>query len=112
MSAPEQFTGFMIHDKNKWSDFKKGKFTPKIFEDNDIDIENECCGVCGSDVHTITGGWGDLPVKPICVGHEIIGKVLRVGPKVKDIKVGDRVGVGAQIQSCMQCPQCKSNNEN
>ena len=75
------------------------KLTPKI-------------QVCGSDVHTITGGWGDLPTSPICVGHEIIGTVLRVGPKVKDIKVGDRVGVGAQIQSCMQCQNCKSNNEN
>lgn len=68
--------------------------------------------MCGSDVHTITGGWGELPTSPICVGHEIIGRVLRVGPKVEDIKVGDRVGVGAQIQSCMQCQNCKEDNEN
>jgi alcohol dehydrogenase (NADP+) len=53
-----------------------------------------------------------LAVSPICVGHEIIGKVLRVGPKVKGFKPGDRVGVGAQVQSCMKCPQCKSDNEN
>lgn len=53
-----------------------------------------------------------MPTKPLCVGHEIIGKVLRVGPKVKSIKVGDRVGVGAQVQACMKCPQCKSDNEN
>jgi hypothetical protein len=38
------------------------QITPKIFEDRDVDIVNECCGVCGSDVHTITGGWGDLSV--------------------------------------------------
>jgi alcohol dehydrogenase (NADP+) len=88
------------------------QFTPKIFEEYDVDIENECCGVCGSDVHTITGGWGELATSPICVGHEIIGKVLRVGPKVKSIKPGDRVGVGAQVQSCMKCPMCKSDNEN
>lgn len=110
-AAPEQFSGFVIHDSKNWTDFKKEKFFPKHFEDNDVDIENECCGVCGSDVHTITGGWGDLPCTPICVGHEIIGKVLRVGPKVKGIKAGDRVGVGAQVQSCMQCAQCKSDNE-
>ena len=60
----------------------------------------------------IVGGWGDMPTSPICVGHEIIGKVLKVGPKVKGIKVGDRVGVGAQVQSCMQCAQCISDNEN
>jgi len=111
-SAPEQFEGFMIADTNKWSDFKREKFTPKIFEEYDVDIENECCGVCGSDVHTITGGWGELATSPICVGHEIIGKVLRVGPKVKSFKPGDRVGVGAQVQSCMKCPMCKSDNEN
>jgi len=102
----------MVHDTKKWETFKKEKFTPKVFEDYDVDIENECCGVCGSDVHTITGGWGELSAKPICVGHEIIGKVLRVGSKVKEFKAGDRVGVGAQVQSCMKCPQCKSNNEN
>jgi len=112
MSAPEQFTGFMIHDSKDWTNFKKEKFYPKHFEENDVDIENECCGVCGSDVHTITGGWGEMPTSPICVGHEIIGKVLKVGSKVKGIKVGDRVGVGAQVQSCMQCAQCKSDNEN
>lgn len=62
MAAPEQFEGFMINDTEKWSDFSKEKFTPKTFEDRDIDIVNECCGVCGSDVHTITGGWGELSV--------------------------------------------------
>ncbi|KAH7378154.1 putative NADP-dependent alcohol dehydrogenase 6 [Cadophora sp. MPI-SDFR-AT-0126] len=112
MAAPEQFEGFMIHDTKNWTKFSKEKFTPKVFEEYDVDIENECCGVCGSDVHTITGGWGELATAPICVGHEIIGKVLRVGSQVKEFKAGDRVGVGAQVQSCMKCPQCKSNNEN
>jgi threonine dehydrogenase-like Zn-dependent dehydrogenase len=88
------------------------QFTPKIFEAHDVDIVNECCGVCGSDVHTITGGWGDLSVTPLCVGHEIIGKVIAVGKEVTTCKVGDRVGVGAQVQSCMQCKNCKSDNEN
>jgi threonine dehydrogenase-like Zn-dependent dehydrogenase len=90
------------------------KFQPKIFEDHDVDIVNECCGVCGSDVHTISGGWGEHATDPLCVGHEIIGKVLRVGSKVdqKRLKPGMRVGVGAQVQSCMQCENCKSGNEN
>jgi len=82
------------------------KCHPKVFEDHDVDIENECCGVCNSDAHTITGCY--LPVTPPCVGHEVIGKVLRVGAKVKGSKPGDRVGVGAQVQSCIECKNCKS----
>lgn len=67
--------------------------------------------MCGSDVHTVTGGWGDAPT-PLCVGHEVVGKAVKVGSKVKDVQIGDRVGVGAQIWSCLKCGQCKNNNEN
>lgn len=87
------------------------QFKPKKFGPNDIDIKIECCGVCGSDVHSITGGWGEVPL-PICVGHEVIGTAVKVGDKVTSAKVGDRVGVGAQIWSCLKCKQCKSDNEN
>ena len=76
-----------------------------------MDVKIEACGVCGSDVHTINGGWGDCPL-PICVGHEVIGKVVKTGPNVTLCKVGDRVGVGAQIQACLKCRICKSDNEN
>jgi alcohol dehydrogenase (NADP+) len=69
------------------------------------------CGVCGSDVHTITGGWGEVPT-PLIVGHEIVGRAIRVGPSVKNIKVGDRVGVGAQAWACLECKLCKADQEN
>lgn len=48
------------------------------------------------------------------VGHEVVGKAVRVGKNVQDIKVGDRVGVGAQQASCLQpdCDECSSNSEN
>lgn len=64
MSAPEQFTGFMVQSKEKWSDFKKLKFTPKIFEDNDVDIENECCGVSIRSLHNRNPQ--HLTTLPIC----------------------------------------------
>ncbi|MCJ1278086.1 hypothetical protein MMC21_005900 [Puttea exsequens] len=111
MGYPDTFEGFMIEDQSKWTNFQKKEFKPKKFEDNDIDIKIDACGVCGSDVHTITGGWGECPL-PICVGHEVIGKAIKVGPKVKTVKVGDRVGVGAQIRSCMECKLCKADQEN
>ncbi|KAF9464014.1 NADPH-dependent alcohol dehydrogenase [Collybia nuda] len=105
-----QFRGYAIHDTKNWTSFKLIDFEPKPFEDYDIDIKIEYCGVCGSDVHTITGGWGK-PALPIVPGHEIVGKAVRVGSMVSSIKVGDRVGVGAQICSCMNCAHCKNDDE-
>lgn len=49
---------------------------------------------------------------PLCVGHEVVGKAVKVGSAVTHCKVGDRVGVGAQIWACLKCPNCKSDNEN
>ncbi|KAK1077728.1 hypothetical protein LTR33_007840, partial [Friedmanniomyces endolithicus] len=74
----------------EWTEFTKGEFKLKPFEDRDIDIAIEVCGVCASDLHTINGGWGDAPL-PLCVGHEVVGKAVKVGDAVKTIKVGDRV---------------------
>lgn len=85
--------------------------TPKTFEPDDVEIAISHCGVCGSDVHTLRQGWGESHL-PLVVGHEIVGKAVRVGDNVRDIKVGDRVGVGAQIGSCMNCRECKSGYEN
>jgi len=100
-----------VTDHKNWSKFTKQEFKLKPFEDNDIDVAIDACGVCGSDVHTITGGWGDAPL-PLCVGHEVIGRAVKVGSKVSDIKVGDRVGVGAQIWADLTCQNCKADQEN
>lgn len=50
--------------------------------------------------------------QPVIPGHEIVGIVKHVGPKVTEFKIGDRVGVGAQIGSCLDCANCKNDNEN
>ncbi|KAI9669201.1 MAG: hypothetical protein M1817_004743 [Caeruleum heppii] len=111
MGYPDTFEGYMVTSQEKWDQFTKQEFKPKPFGDYDVDIKIECCGVCGSDVHTITGGWGSANL-PLCVGHEIVGSAIKVGPKVTTVKTGDRVGVGAQIWACLECKVCKSNNEN
>ncbi|KAL8967361.1 MAG: hypothetical protein Q9183_002960 [Haloplaca sp. 2 TL-2023] len=111
MGYPDTFEGFMVESQDTWTTFKKQEFKPKKFQERDIDVEIECCGVCGSDVHTIDGGWGGAPM-PLCVGHEVIGKAIRIGDKVDSVKVGDRVGVGAQVWSCMKCKPCNMDNEN
>lgn len=106
-----QFKGYAIDDPKKWTDFRVTEFQPKTLEENDVEISITYCGVCGSDVHTITGGWGEI-ITPLITGHEIVGKVTAVGAKVKEFKVGDRAGVGAQVWSCMECNRCKNDNEN
>ncbi|KAK6544498.1 hypothetical protein TWF694_001192 [Orbilia ellipsospora] len=86
------------------------EFEPKRWEETDVDIEITHTGMCGSDIHTLSGGW-HAPEFPYVVGHEIVGRAVRVGSKVNHIKVGDRVGVGAQSDSCGECEFCLSGNE-
>jgi len=67
-----------------------------------------------SDLHTLRSGWGATDY-PCVVGHEIVGRAVRVGKDVKrDIKVGDIVGVGAQSNSCLRpdCEACSDGFEN
>ncbi|KAJ3469397.1 hypothetical protein FSOLCH5_003231 [Fusarium solani] len=110
MSFPEKFQGFQSPSAERWTDFEKNTFQPRPFGDYDVDIKVECCGVCASDRHTISGDWGECPY-PLAVGHEVVGKVVRVGDKVTLAKVGERVGAGAQVYSCLECRQCKNDNE-
>lgn len=81
-------------------------YFPRRLADDIVKIQY--CGVCASDLHTASSGWGDMTeMYPQVVGHEIVGEVLRVGDKVdKSIKVGDIVGVGAQCDSCQDCEYC------
>lgn len=76
----------------------------------DVVIAIDYCGVCHSDIHTARGEWG--PTAYPCVpGHEIVGRVIAVGKKVKKFKVGDLAGVGCFVDSCGKCDSCKSHEE-
>ncbi|KAF2847657.1 GroES-like protein [Plenodomus tracheiphilus IPT5] len=87
-----------------------GSYSPKTFQDTDVEMDITHCGVCGSDIHTLRSGWGPSDY-PVVVGHEIIGNVTKVGKDVEGIKVGDRVGVGAQSNCCEACRPCKMEQE-
>ncbi|KDO28479.1 hypothetical protein SPRG_06718 [Saprolegnia parasitica CBS 223.65] len=94
-------------------DVKPHTYDAKPFdEEYDVEIQVTHCGVCGSDLHTLTGGWGEITY-PMVVGHEIIGHVVRTGSKVDANKyaIGTRVGVGAQCGSCLDCQQCDRQRE-
>ncbi|BGP18308.1 Alcohol dehydrogenase [Rhodosporidiobolus nylandii] len=103
MSAPV-FKGYATTSKD-WTKFEVIDFTPQPMQDDMVELDIKFCGICGSDVHTITGGWGDVP-DPLIAGHEVAGIVRAVGPKVTEFKVGDRVLVGAQVDSCRKCNPC------
>ncbi len=85
-------------------------FERRDLRENDVAIEILYSGVCHSDLHTIKGDWGEQPY-PLIPGHEIIGRVLEVGPKVKKFKAGDNVGVGCMVDSCQTCDQCENGEE-
>ena len=85
-------------------------FTRRDPRDNDVVIDIVYCGVCHSDLHQVRDDWfpGIYPMVP---GHEIIGRVISVGKKVKRFKVGDQVGVGCMVDSCQQCSACEDGLE-
>src|SRR6185437_2152974 len=71
------------------------------------------CGVCHSDLHQVRDEWhGVMPTVYPCVpGHEIVGRVARVGRDVKKLREGDVAAVGCLVDSCRDCPACAQGEE-
>lgn len=78
-------------------------------EGHDVDVEVMTCSVCHSDVHLLDGDWGDV-ARPLVPGHEIVGRVVRVGERAT-LAAGAVVGIGWQSGSCGACRACLSSRE-
>jgi alcohol dehydrogenase (NADP+) len=80
---------------------------------SDVQIEILFCGVCHSDLHQVRNEWKEVmpTVYPVVPGHEIVGRVTKVGSAVKKFKAGDLVGVGCMVDSDRTCPNCKAGDE-
>src|SRR6202046_350479 len=81
--------------------------------EHDVQIEILFCGICHSDLHSVRNEWSEfLPtVYPIVPGHEIVGRVTKVGSAVNKFKLGDLAAVGCMVDSDGTCPECRAGME-
>ncbi len=81
--------------------------------EHDVQIEILFCGICHSDLHSVRNEWSDVmpTVYPIVPGHEIVGRVTRVGSAVARFKPGDLAAVGCMVDSDRTCPECQAGLE-
>ena len=86
------------------------KYAVKELGPFEVEVKISHCGVCHSDLHLINNDWG-MSQYPFIPGHEIVGTVTAVGSEVADRKVGERVGIGWQADSCGFCEWCRRGEE-
>lgn len=77
---------------------------------HDVQIEIQYCGVCHSDLHQVLDEWNN-GIFPMVPGHEIVGRITKVGAQVKGFKPGDLAGVGCMVDSCRGCASCQEGLE-
>jgi alcohol/geraniol dehydrogenase (NADP+) len=97
--------------KSANSDLEPFEYTLPEIGPEQVDIQVEYCGICHSDLSMLRNEWG-MSAYPLVPGHEVVGRVEEVGSMVKNLKVGDRVGLGWFSGSCMTCPQCLGGDQN
>ncbi|WP_407645578.1 NAD(P)-dependent alcohol dehydrogenase [Helicobacter mesocricetorum] len=107
-NAPISAKGYAAFGK-EWK-FHPYNFMRHSVGDNDVLIEILYAGICHSDLHTIKGEHGPAN-HPMIPGHEIAGRIVAVGSKVRKFKVGDYAGVGCMVNSCGECETCKRSEE-
>ncbi len=105
----------MIATKAYAAQTKDSGLAPWNFQRRDVgprDVQFDIlfCGVCHSDLHQIKDEWGGS-IFPMVPGHEIVGRVVKVGSEVKKFKVGDLAGTGCLVDSCRVCDNCKDGLE-
>jgi alcohol dehydrogenase (NADP+) len=99
--------------KSPTSGLSPYSFQRRSPQPNDVQIEILYCGVCHSDLHLTRDEWKDVmpAVYPVVPGHEIVGRVVKVGKDVKKFKEGDIAAVGCMVMSCRKCENCLAGEE-
>jgi uncharacterized zinc-type alcohol dehydrogenase-like protein len=100
--------GYAVHHSEdtlaRW-DFDRREVGP-----TDVLIEIIFSGVCHSDIHQVRGEWGNSNY-PMVPGHEIVGRIVKIGEEVTKFQVGALAGIGCMVNSCRDCNNCKSGHE-
>ena len=100
--------GYAVQDAK--SELAPWNFQRREVGPHDVQFDIQFCGVCHSDLHQIKDDWGGS-IFPMVPGHEIVGKVIKVGSHVKKFKVGDLAGTGCLVDSCRTCENCEEGLE-
>ena len=97
--------------QHSFSKLKPFEFERAEVGSDEIEIDVLYCGVCHSDIHQAKNEWANT-VYPCVPGHEVVGRVTKIGAKVSLHSVGDMVGVGCMIDSCRECAPCGCGDQN
>jgi len=113
LSKPQTFAAKAYAANSPTSGFAPFNISRRDPRPQDVQIQILFCGVCHSDLHQVRNEWKDVmpTVYPVVPGHEIVGRVVKVGNAVKKFKEGDIAAVGCMVDSCRTCANCKAGQE-
>lgn len=92
-------------------ELKPFEYDPGELKADEVEIEVMYCGICHSDLSVIDNEWG-MSQYPVVPGHEVVGKIAQIGANVKNLQLGQIVGLGWHAGYCNECQQCRSGDHN
>ncbi len=112
-AKPQSFSAKAYAVSSPTAHFAAHSIARRAPRPQDVQIEILFCGVCHSDLHTVRDEWKEFmpTVYPCVPGHEIVGRVVKVGSAVKKFKEGDMAAVGCMVDSCRECESCRAGLE-
>ncbi len=92
-------------------ELKSFEYDPGVLLEEEIEIKVEYCGICHSDLSMLNNEWA-MTQYPLVPGHEVVGTIAAVGNRVKNLAVGQKVGLGWFSRSCLTCEWCIGGDQN
>src|SRR3979490_1802786 len=110
---PTTFTAKAYSASSETSPLASTKIQRRDPTDRDVQIEILFCGICHSDLHSVRNEWSEfMPANyPVVPGHELVGRVTKVGSAGPKFKPGDLAAVGCMVDSDRTCPECQAGFE-